>query len=587
MKTLTPAVLAVALSSLPSCSDDGSATGDEETPSTGGSSGSGETAVTTGPPVIECVPGEIRCESAAALERCAPTGKGWVLEPCPSQTTCTPCVDDNCTADQCLGLCDSVDDLPSSAGCSFIANRQLHPGQDVEDGLVVANPNSSVNARITLYQTLEGQNQEQVVEEIELEPLQSHVFILTSNFVLGDTSMFRTGGTYRAQSDVPIVAYHHAPYAASNGNDSSMLLPESSLRREYVAVSYGPNVRLQQGEPSYVEVVALENFTTLEWYPPVDTAGNGLPVPFVPAGGKGTLKMNRFDTVRIAASGSEVELVPARDVSGMVVKADKPIWVTAGVGCGRVPTRDLDVYPVGFCDPLQEMAIPLEYWGNTYVGVHSPVRGNERHWWRIYGGTDGVEVTIDPPQDVGTIVLEKRGDFQEIAVPSGTNVVFRSDNGVFMPVQYLESRHSGSDPAGPGLPEPTEDGFAPFGDSAMYQMVPTEQFLERYVFATAVAFAYNYVQIIRPQGGAEVLLDGEPIDEALFEPIEEFEVATKDIEAGAHVIESAVAFGIVQVGYSLEDYDPACIQVNPDSTTACYSSYAYPGGMKSDPIYIP
>lgn len=567
------------------CADDGGFNADSSESAVGTSvAASGDTS--TGVPVPACNPGEIRCASTEALERCAPTGKTWINEPCPSQTQCVPCDSDACNEDQCLGPCDSVDDLPSSAGCSFIANRQLHAIETVDDGLVVANPNSSTDALVIFYRTEEGQNQEIEIERRVIAPLESTAFILSANFVQGDSSMFRTGGTYRVQSDVPVVAYHHAPYTLSHGNDSSMLLPESSLRREYVVMSYGPNVSLRQGEPSYFEVVALENFTTLEWVPPVATAGNGLPVPFVPAGGTGVLHMNRFDTVRIAASGNATDIIPARDISGTVITADKPIWVTAGVKCGRVPTRDLTMYPTGFCDPLQEMAIPLEYWGNTYVGVHSPVRDNERHHWRIFAGTDGVEVEVEGAPDVGPFTFTKRGDFVDLALPSGTDVVFRSSNGVFMPVQYLESRRYGVDPVGPGLPEPDEDGFASYGDPAMYQMVPTEQFLDRYVFATALSFAYNYVQVIRPLGGAEIVLDGSAIPDADFTPIAEYEVATVDIDEGPHLIEGSEPFGIVQVGYSLETYDPRCVMESP-TMNSCPSSYAYPGGMKSDPIYIP
>jgi len=590
MKMLKIAAFAAALLQTAGCGDDGGSNASGDATSTTADSSGTLMATSTGPVVAPCEPGEIRCASVDALERCAPTGKQWILEPCPSQTTCTPCDSDACNVDACIGACDSVDDLPSSAGCSFIANRQLH-GSDItapfDDGLVVANPNSSTNARITLYRTEEGTNVEHAMEEIDLAPLDSHVFLLSANFVQGASSMYRTGGTYRVQSDVPVVAYHHAPYALSRGNDSSMLLPESSLRSDYIITSYGPNVDLQDGEPSYFEVVALENFTTLEWFPPVATAGNGLPIPFVPGGGRGELKMNRFDTVRIAASGSANDIVPLRDVSGTIVKADKPIWVTSGVRCGRVPTRDLEVYPVGLCDPLQEMSIPLEYWGNTYVGAHSPVRTTERHWWRVFAGTDGVEVTTDPPQDIGTIVLAKRGDFVDFSVSNGVHIVFRSDNGVFMPVQYLQSKRYIFDPddGGPLMAEP-EDEYADYGDSSMYQMIPTEQFLPRYVFATAINFPLNFVQVIRPLGAAEVMLDGAPIDESLFEPVAEFEVATVEIVEGSHLIESIDDFGILQVGYAAKEYDPLCLQETP-SKNGCLSSYAYPGGMKSDPIYIP
>ena len=81
------------------------------------------------------------------------------------------------------GPCDSVDELPSSAGCSFIANRQLEALQEVDDGVVIANPNSSVDARVTFYQTPIGTNQEVQLDEVVLSPYDSHVFHLTSDFV--------------------------------------------------------------------------------------------------------------------------------------------------------------------------------------------------------------------------------------------------------------------------------------------------------------------------------------------------------------------------------------------------------------------
>ncbi len=584
---LITAAFALSSSSAQGCGDDAGDAMEASSPTLPSTSAGDVASGTTGF-VAECTPGEVRCGDATALERCAPTGKQWILEPCPSSTACVPCGEDNCTQDRCVGPCDSVDELPSSAGCSFIANRQLHATDIFDDGLIVANPNSSAVATVQFYSTPEGSNQEILNEEIVLNPLESHVFLLSTNFVQGDSSMYRTGGTHRVQSDVPVVAYHHAPFGLASGNDSSLLLPESSLRNEYVVYSYGPNLGPRNGEPSYFEVVALENFTNLEWFPPVDTAGNGLPIPFVAAGEQGALKMNRFDTVRIAASANFQETLSLRDVSGTVVRADKPIWVTSGAACARVPTRDVAVYPTGHCDPLQEMPIPLEYWGSTYVGIASPLRGSETHWWRLYAGKDGVEIVTDPPQTGGPIVLEKRGDFAELEVASGQSVVFRSSNGVFMPVQYLQGKRFNAG----ATPEP-EESSAPNGDPSMYQMIPTEQFLSRYVFVTAVNFPFNYVQVIRSAGGPPVELDGEPLDEAEYQSVAEFEVATFEISEGPHLIESDDEFGIIQVGYSQETRDPNCllepefIDENGEPTVSCPSSYAYPGGMRADPIFIP
>jgi hypothetical protein len=589
--------LVTAIASTGGCRDDANADGDDGDSGVPSTSGDLTTGITSGPD-IECLPGEVRCGGLEAVERCAPTGKAWIPELCPSMTSCVPCESDDCTEARCLGPCESTDDVPSSAGCSFIANRQLHLHQDFNDGLVVANPNEDVDATVTLYITPEGKNVEEPVETIVLAPLASHSFSLETNFIQTNTSMYRTGGTHRVQSDIPIIAYHHAPEAFARGNDSSLLLPESALRNEYVIPSYKPvfNEGGTNGQPTYFEVVALQNFTTLEWFPRADTAGNGLPVPFVPAGGRGELKMNRFDTVRIAASGNQNQIVENRDISGTIVKADKPIWVTSGSRCSRVPYRDTDTYPKGHCDPLQEMPIPLEYWGSKYVAAHSPVRETESHWWRVYAATPGVTVTADPPTLEGTpFTLGERGEYVDLEAKTGESFVLESDNGAFMPVQYLQSQRWASDPDGdgPGQPEP-EFEFTNIGDPSMYQMVPVEQFLTRYVFVTALNFPINYVQVIREAGAADVILDGEVIDAADFDAVAGYEVADVLIEEGAHVIDSDEPFGIIQVGYSLNVIDENCRledeyidPVTGDYTLECLSSYAYPGGMKSDPIFIP
>jgi hypothetical protein len=90
-------------------------------------------------------------------------------------------------------------------------------------------------------------------------------------------------------------------------------------------------------------------------------------------------------------------------------------------------------------------------------------------------------------------------------------------------------------------------------------MVPTEQFLPRYVFVTGTGYTENYVQVIRPSGGADVYVDGVLVDD--YYTIGGFDVSDWPIAEGAHSADSADAFGIVQVGYT------------------GVTSYAYPGGL--------
>jgi len=580
---------------------------DDEPPGSSGSTDTGTSPMSVGPdsaddtedgPVFLCSPGERECNGQGFIQECAPTGLEWISEPCGLNEVCKSCAeDDTCAEDHCVGPCEVEADLPSSAGCSFIANRQLHPFPLEPDGLVVANPNTDIAATIQLFRTPDGKRKEEAVGGPRvLSPGDETLYELDADFVLGETSMFRTGGTYRVQSNVPVIAYQHSPLS-TGGNDSSMLLPESTLRRDYVVASYSPHEEQGDnlGEPSYFEIVALEDFTVVEWTPPVDTAGTGINIDFVAAGETSTpLNMNRFDTVRIAASANFQENADLRDVSGTVIHANKPIWVVGASRCSRVPVREIP--SVGRCDPLQELMIPLDYWGERYVAPHPPKRTNELTYWRVYSGSSGVRITAEgnlgctqpiitedncaPPNvfDGEGCTFEQRGSWVELVVENQCSFFLDSNgSGAFLPVGYLQSsRHNFEEPA---------ETATELGDPSMYQMVPVEQFLKRYVFSTGKNFDYHYVQVIREIGSPSIFLDNQSVGG--FYPVSDtYEVADVLIDEGAHLIQSNVPFGVVQFGYSAGGPSPLC--THPlNGGDVCHASYAYPGGMKSERINIP
>ncbi|MCH9679822.1 MAG: IgGFc-binding protein [Deltaproteobacteria bacterium] len=546
---------------------------------------------------LQCTPGEVVCNGQGFLDTCAPTGLEWTTEPCGTNEVCRACDGETCDVDRCIGPCEIETELPSSAGCSFIANRQLHPFPQETDGLVVSNPNTELSATVQFYRTPAGtRNEEPIGEPRVLAPGEETLFELDSSFIPDDDSMFRTGGTYRVESDAPVIAYQHSPLS-TGGNDSSMLLPETTLRRDYVVASYAPHEEQGEnlGEPSYFEVVALEDFTVMQWTPPVDTAGTGLNIDFVPAGQTSPeLHMNRFDTVRVAASANIQMNADLRDVSGTVIHANKPVWVVGASRCSRVPVR---AFPeLGRCDPLQELLIPLDYWGERYVAPHAPTRGNELNYWRIYSASSDVRVTAEgnlgcttdiitadnctaPNTFDGTgCTLSARGQWIELEVENQCSFFLDSNgSGAFMPVGYVQSsRHSNDEPA---------ETAAEQGDPSMYQMVPVEQFLGRYVFSTGKNFDFHYAQVIREIGAPSIFLDNESVG-GFYPVTPTYEVADVLIDEGAHTIESGVPFGLVQFGYSSGDASPLCNHPI-DGGDVCHASYAYPGGMRSERINIP
>ena len=121
-------------------------------------------------------------------------------------------------------------------------------------------------------------------------------------------------------------------------------------------------------------------------------------------------------------------------------------------------------------------------------------------------------------------------------------------DGPFMPVQYLAG----------------QDGGAGAGDPAMVQMVPVEQFLDRYAFVTGTGYNVHYVHVTREAGAADVFVDGTMVTG--YYAVGEYEVADWVISEGSHFASSDDAFGIVGVGYT------------------GYTSYAYPGGLELEII---
>jgi hypothetical protein len=465
-----------------------------------------------------CEPGSIVCEGDGATKQCNAEG-GAYDPPVNCQDT------ESCVAGGCLSLCAQAEATPSSVGCSFFANRMDNYDNSQPDSMIVGNTSKTKNATVQLYFTPNNSNVEAAQgAPVMLAPGKTVEFKLT-NAAMAKISTLRKGGSYRAQSTIPVVAYQHSPIGQQATNDASMLLPEHALKQDYVIASYKDGLG---GYPSYFDVIAIADGTTVKWVPPQGTiAGGG--VAAVAAGQTGQVVMNRFDTlqVRVANGG---------DISGAFVNADKPIWVVGAVSCVNVPNN------VTYCDHVEEQILPLDYWGKKYVGAHSPKRGSEKHYWRIYGGEDGTVVTATPAVP-GTPVMVNKGQWKEIVVPNNTSTIFESDK-PFLPVQYLEGTSGG----------------AGTGDPAMYQMVATEQFLDRYAFVTGTGYNPNYAQIIRAKGNPDVKVDGVVVTG--YYTIGEYEVSDWKISEGAHLAESDAPFGIINVGYTN------------------VTSYAYPGGMK-------
>ncbi len=525
------------------------------------SSSGGETAATTStsepPPTttfdILCTPGQERCADDHVKEVCSATGLAWQQVPCSQYQTCSETGEPPVA--ECLGPCETVKE--TSIGCEFLAIRMRseNAGDDPadDDAIIVGNTDTDKVATVRLFLTPNYFNEEEPIgNPVTLGPGESYIFRL-SNDIMPNFSSFRAGGVYHVVSDFPVSAYLHSPLANSDSNDASLLLPIKALGTDYVVHSFPPRVgadpEVSNGRPSYFNIIATENDTEVEWTPRYDTAGDEIAVFSVKAKQTGKMLLNRMDVIQIGASSKTNDKYTTHDVSGTIIRANKPIVVMGATSCANVPTTATES-----CNHLQEQILPIKYWGTRYVAAHAPLRGGEKHYWRVYAGASNQQFTVEPAvAGVPNFSLPEVGAFKDIVMSSGVSTTFKSTK-AFMAVQYIA-----------GGEEVTGENF---GDPAMYQTIPVDQYLDRYVFVTGANYSKNYVQVIRRNKAADVFIDGVAVEGWYnINATGDLNVQVADVDlgptgdAGVHLAESEDPFGINVIGYVTR------------------SAYAYPGGM--------
>jgi hypothetical protein len=453
------------------------------------------------------------------------------------------------------------------AGCTFLVGPGLHlvgaieslstvPERREPDGVFVVNPHPADTLTLRISQIYPDDDEPWPRDLVELGPGRLHVLSVPNAGDSGLTGQ-RRGGRFLLEGSHPFGATSHRPRRSFEGNDSELLLPVEALGQLYVVASYPPLAAQFQGagEPSFFEVVARWDGTTVRWRPRQDTAGDGAAIDPVRSGEWSPMVvLDRYESLRVVGIASPTDPWQG-DVSGTVVEASAPVAVTAGSRCASVPPS---TNALAGCDPLVEQLIPVVQWGREVAVPHPPLRGLESHYLRIYAGADEVALTTEPRVASVPASLRERGEFVDVVVSNGTSFVVEAD-GPIMVVAYLGSR----------------DPRLEIGDPAMYQLVPTERFLSRYVVATGTQWATHLLQAVRFAGAAEVTVDGQPL--AGWERFAGFETAVVEVSEGSHVVASEEAFGLTQLGWTNGVHD-ACTPFGHGGE--CHTSYAHPAGLR-------
>jgi hypothetical protein len=466
----------------------------------------------------------------------------------------------------------------SAVGCAFVAAAGLHlmqpmthvvdldPSVRDPEGVILVNPDPVRSVRVDAFHVLGDGETEPLGDTMTLAAGEQRLVELPQPEERESSGMRRQGLVW-LNGDAPFVASLHMPYRPFLGNDSGLLLPEARWGRRYVVAAYAPHADHFQGvgEPTYFEIVAREDDTRVRWLAQwASTAGDGDRVPEVAAGQwSPELTLDAYEAVLVTAAALPGDDPHDRDVSGAIVEASSPVQVTAGSRCSAVPTSTLSLEG---CDPLFEPLVPVEQWGQTHVVLHSPPRTSEPHHYRVLAGADGVQLRAEPPVlPSDPYVLPVAGAYLDVVVPHGTSFVLEA-TGPTQVMAYLQTR----------------DDDPQLGDPSMYPIPPVEQFLTRYVVGTGVEWDTHFLQVVRPQGGADVRVDGEALGG--WEPVGDYEAALWTGPEGAHAVESATPFGLVQLGWTNRTH-PACLAYTVHGS--CQTSYAQLGGIGTRSLRSP
>ena len=294
-----------------------------------------------------------------------------------------------------------------------------------------------------------------------------------------------------------------------------------------------------ENQHGYFTVVAASAGTTTVT---IDVTADVLAGPGVeemPAGSSQTFGLEQFDVLTLqAAPIGEVDFFNLGslklDLTGSRVQSDKPVVVFAGHE-EAVVGEETEEKDNCCAEHLEEQLFPVSTWGSQLICAKTKPRSNppEPDYWRVIASVDGTILTTDPVVDGIHGKTLNAGEWAEASTPLSFRLIATH------PIQVAQYT------IGQGL----TDSFT--GDPSLILAVPEEQFRKDYIILTPSGYSENYLTVVRPTG-VEVLLDGVPLADTLFDPMAggDWEIAYVTAAEGSHTLASESPFGISAYGWS-------------------------------------
>ncbi len=370
------------------------------------------------------------------------------------------------------------------------------------------------------------------------------------------------GQAFRITTDKPVVAYSILPYGGGTAaaTSASLLLPTSAWDTNYIAVNaYAKSQVVAQAQPS-MNIVAYENDTEVTLLPGVAlVGGNGIP----------SGAANTPVTITLQA-GQYAQISQDAELTGSPIQSDKPIGLWAGASCLNVLVTDTA------CDSAHQQIPPVRALGSRYVGVRYRNRaaagGEETPPWRLVGAVDGTTLVWSPSTPPGAPVALDQGQLAEFQASGPFSVESQDASHPFYFAQYMTGGA----------------GFGGEGDPEFVNIVPTDQYLRRYVLFTDPTYSETSLVVVRSPSEVDGTFADVTLDCAGaltgWQPVGDYEYTRIDLVTGnfmdvgscsngRHEIHSDLPFATTVWGWG--GYSTLFTQ---------YVSYAYPAGASIKPI---
>jgi IgGFc binding protein len=281
-------------------------------------------------------------------------------------------------------------------------------------------------------------------------------------------------------------------------------------------------------------VVGTEALTTVTITPSVTVAyqiGSG-PVQRRVAGVPYTVVVGQGEVYQLLSYGEF-------DLTGTLVKADKPVAVFGGNRCANVPTDLLG------CDYLVEQLAPIRSWGSAFVVVPLATRGGDTI--RVVAAEDDTVISVN-----GAVVSTLNAGQFYSSIRSGLTSVASSK-----PVLVAQFSHGFNSDQVPGGP-------------SMVMVAPSERYQRSYTLVTPPGFANNFINVVVPTASiGQVSLDGSLLDPTVFSTIgsvsiglSSFSGAQIHVEPGIHRVRALVPIAATFYGFDSLSVPPC--RLRPD-----------------------